>query len=119
MERLDLFVRSVDRTQPLSKISCRLDLRNDSPVPVLPWSIYIRGERQVFRRLPSSTFSVKVNIRSLLDHESDELKAFAAGVRSWPDEVAKDKGRNRWGDCILGFCESAKGEDGFNRGWVF
>ena len=120
MERSKLFVQVVDRTQPLSKIPYRPKSLHDSSVPVQPWNIFARNERQVIRPLPKSgaiLCSAKTDIRPLMELELDELRAFAAEVRSWSDRMAMFKGEQHWGECALQYCHRRNvGGTGYGKG---
>ena len=37
---------------------------------------------------------------------ADDLRDLATEIRSWPTEVATYKGRDRWGNCVLQFCDA-------------
>lgn len=54
-------------------------------------------------------------MRPLTDLKPDGIRAFAAEVRSWPDELARYKGRYNWSDCVLKYycrtiCREAAGD---------
>jgi hypothetical protein len=74
--------------------------------------VWLRTERQTFRRLPKSgavVFTVKTDLARLSDVGEDELERLAVEVRSWPDDVAEYRGRNVWGAVVLDYVDDLTG----------
>lgn len=73
-----------------------------------PASIIIRHERQTFRRLLFSdaiVFTVHTSIQNLVDVQEEQRANLVKEIRSWPDEIARYKGRDVWEKALVGWCE--------------
>ena len=51
-------------------------------------------------------FTVKTYLQALTEMHAEDLGDLAMEIRSWPTEVATYKGRDRWGNCVLQFCDA-------------
>lgn len=115
MERSAFFVQVTQEKQALLDILCHLEASGSAdPFTLKTNNLFIRRERQTFRRLPKSdavVFTVKTTITPLQDLNREELLASTREMVSWPAEVATYKGRNIWGDCAMKFCEQRLSEE--------
>lgn len=69
--------------------------------------ILLRQERQTFRRLPKTgalLFSVKTTLDAFDELPLEQIQALATEIRSWPEDMAKYKGRDIWGQRVLDYC---------------
>ena len=71
---------------------------------------WFRSERQSLRRLPRSggvVFTIRTYFHPVTDiaKEPDVPGRLASAVRSWGDDVAKYKGRERWQDVLLEYLD--------------
>jgi hypothetical protein len=113
MERSPCFVQLVEADLRSADALCLLQPPVFEAKPTNPNHIIIRTERQTFKRLPKSgaiVFAVKTNLRRLTTLHVGELEGFVKDVRSWPEAMARYKGRHCWGDVALRYCEQAIGE---------
>lgn len=109
LERSTLFVQVVGQDESTSDILCQLEAPPEHKGPDHIENIMIRRERQTFRRLPRSNavlFTVKTDLQKLSKLNVEDLREIATEIRSWPDEIATYKGRERWGKCLLDFCDA-------------
>lgn len=70
--------------------------------------IVIRRERQTFTRLERTgaiVFTVRTRMGRLESLGLQELNGLRKEVRAWPDDVAKYRRRELWGEVLLGFCD--------------
>ena len=72
---------------------------------------YFRSERQSLRRLPRSggvVFTIRTYFEPVtkIAKEPGVAGRLASAVRSWGDDVAKYKGRERYGDVLLEFLDA-------------
>ena len=73
--------------------------------------IYIRRERQTFRRLSTSDsilFTVRTFMTPLTSLGNDELTAFIEQAKGWGAEMAAYKGRQQWWNTVLQYQEDRK-----------
>lgn len=108
MGRSAVFVQVTQEGQSAADILCQLEPNKVDPSEVKAENIVIRREKQTFHKLLSTgavLFTVKTTITPLRDLNEDDLLNFAKEVAGWPDALAKYKGRNVWGDCVLQYCE--------------
>lgn len=108
LERLTLFVQVIGQGESKSDILCQLQAPPEQ-TPDHPEDIVIRRERQTFRRLSRSDavlFTVKTNLQALTGLNAEDLLELAREIRSWPAEIGRYKGRDRWGKCVLDFCDA-------------
>ncbi|OKL64403.1 hypothetical protein UA08_01122 [Talaromyces atroroseus] len=107
MERSNYFLETTEPDEGLSNTLFRPDgLNEQKPGPSID-EVLLRRERQTFRRLPRTgalVFSVKTTLETLKDLPVDQLQALATEIRSWPDDMAKYKGRDVWGQRVLDYC---------------
>ncbi|KAK2792809.1 hypothetical protein FQN51_001568 [Onygenales sp. PD_10] len=109
MERSSYFIQVAAPGEPLDSILFKpagFSYDNTEPQPE---NIIVRRERQTFLRLPESgaiVFGVKTTLTYLPELDLEELNNLAKEVRSWPDSVAKYKGRDQWGAVALGYTEA-------------
>ena len=109
LERLALFIQVIDPDESISDILCRLEAPSEHKIPGHQGNVVIRRERQTFRRLPKSgavLFTVKTDVQKLAKLNAKDLLELATEIRSWPAEIATYKGRDRWGKCVLDFCDA-------------
>ena len=108
VERSTYFVQVIDPRADLSEILCQTEALKYDVTPTTPEQVIIRNERQTFKRLPITgaiLFAVKTSMRPLIELSITELVTFRAEVGSWPEEVARYKGRHCWGECALKYCQ--------------
>jgi hypothetical protein len=79
---------------------------------LFPSHILVRRETQTFRRLRSGAvvFSVRTDVKRLVELSEVEKRAVMAEMRRWPEEVAKWKGKSLWEGVVVGFCEGPFGD---------
>ncbi|CRG89361.1 Pathogenesis-related protein 5 [Talaromyces islandicus] len=106
MERSSYFMETKESNEGLGNTLFRPDgLTDQEPGPFLD-NILLRRERQTFRRLPRTgalVFSVKTTLNTLDELPPDQLRALATEIESWPEDMAKYKGRDVWGQAVLGY----------------
>lgn len=107
MERSNYFLETTEPEEGLGHTLFRPEgLNEQKPVPSID-DVLLRRERQTFRRLPRTgalLFSVKTTLQTLKDLPIDQLQALATEIRSWPEDMAKYKGRDVWGQRVLDYC---------------
>lgn len=107
MERSNYFLETTEPDEGLSNTLFRPDgLTEQQPGPSID-EVLLRRERQTFRRLPRTgalVFSVKTSLQTLKELPVDQLQALATEIRSWPEDMAKYKGRDIWGQRVLDYC---------------
>ena len=109
LERSALFVQVTEPDESISEMLCQLEAPPEDKAPSRPENVLIRQERQTFRRLPRSEavlFTVKTSLQKLTELIGKDLLDLAGEIRSWPAELARYKGRDRWGKCVLDFCDA-------------
>ena len=114
MERSASFVQVADLQTDLAQILCKPEPLEYGSKPTRPQHILIRSERQTFRRLPKTNailFAVKTDLRPLTELSASELTSFKQEASSWPEEVAKYKGRQCWGECAFDYCDTVLSRD--------
>lgn len=108
MERSNYFMETKDSNEGLSNTLFRPEgLTEQVPGPFMD-NILLRRERQTFRRLPRTgalVFSVKTTLNTLDELPPDQLRALATEIESWPEDMAKYKGREVWGQAVLAYCD--------------
>jgi hypothetical protein len=108
LERAASFVQVVDGKTDLGNTLCQpyaLDFDNK---PAGPEQVFIRRERQTFRRLPKTgaiVFAVKTSIRCITELDVNEIRSLKEEASRWPEAVANYKGRHCWGDCVFRYCD--------------
>ncbi|PGH28230.1 hypothetical protein AJ80_00121 [Polytolypa hystricis UAMH7299] len=109
MERSSYFVQVTAPEEPLSSILFQPDgLAHENLEPNVE-QIVIRRERQTFSKLPKSggiLFTVKTSLTWVNELPLEDLENLVTEVKSWPDEVARYKGRDHWGGRLLAFAEA-------------
>ncbi|TFK56026.1 hypothetical protein OE88DRAFT_694681 [Heliocybe sulcata] len=110
----DAFTHGTPGTEQLKKERVPESLKHseeaDIPDYVVPENIRLRTERQSLRRLPRSG-AVVFTIRTYLFGVTDLTKEkgipgrMASAVRSWPEDVAKYKGRRLHEDVLLPYLD--------------
>jgi len=80
------------------------------PTPPRIEDLHVRHERQTLRRLPRSRavmFLVRTYMTPLVEmrDEKESIYALYEAVNAWPEEMAKYKGKNAWGDVFGAWCE--------------
>ena len=91
----------------LSSILYQPNLLNFEAKPRSPQQIVMRRERQTFKRfLRSKTIclAVRTTIHPLEQLSVSELQSLVTDMMSWPEQVARYKGRHCWGTCTLRYC---------------
>lgn len=78
---------------------------------------YFRTERQSLRRLPRSggvVFTIRTYFEPIVKiaEEKGVAARLASAVRSWGDDVARYKGRERYGDVLLEYLDGKAREQG-------
>ncbi|PGH12036.1 hypothetical protein AJ79_04545 [Helicocarpus griseus UAMH5409] len=109
MERSSYFVQVTAPDEPMSSILFQPVGLSHEDIEPQPENILIRRERQTFRRLPKSgaiVFGVKTSLTPLQELPLEDLKNLVIEMRSWPDAVAKYKGRDHWEAVVVGYLES-------------
>ncbi|KAL1953031.1 hypothetical protein VTO42DRAFT_3759 [Malbranchea cinnamomea] len=107
MERASYFIRVTRPDESLSSILFWPDgvvHRNFNP---RPQDIIVCRERQTFKRLPTPDgllFAVKTSLTRLPELPYDELENLVTELLSWPEDIARYKGRDHWGDAVVEFC---------------
>ena len=84
---------------------------------------YFRSERQSLRRLPRSggvVFTIRTYFHPVTEIAQEDYVPgrLASAVRSWGDDVAKYKGRERYGDVLLEYLDK-KHEEQVEKGLKF
>lgn len=77
-------------------------------IDIDPSFIIIRHERQTFRRLLMSdavVFTVHTSLQNLLDVPEEDRANLVKEIKSWPEEIARYKGRDLWGKVLVEWCE--------------
>jgi hypothetical protein len=119
MERHAYFIQVVPEGQELISSKTLFIQRGDDFFPGgnifrgRPEDVVLRRERQTFTRLESSDavlFTVKTRTMRLTELRPEDYKGLAMEIRSWPEEVAKYKGRFFWEDVVLKYCGERSGE---------
>jgi len=108
MERSARFVQVADLRTDLAHILCKPEPLDYGTKPTGPQHVIIRSERQTFKRLPKTDailFAVKTALRPLTELSVSELRTFKEEASSWPEEVAKYKGRQCWEECAFDYCD--------------
>ncbi|KAE8554096.1 hypothetical protein EYB25_002634 [Talaromyces marneffei] len=107
MERSNYFLETKEPDEDLGDTLFRpLGLNEDQPGLSIE-DILLRQERQTFRRLPRTgalIFSVKTTLNTFDELPVEQLQALATEIRSWPEDMAKYKGRDIWGQRVLDYC---------------
>ncbi|KAH8698908.1 hypothetical protein BGW36DRAFT_396546 [Talaromyces proteolyticus] len=107
MERSNYFMETKNLNEGLGNTLFRPDgLTEQEPGPFMD-NILLRRERQTFRRLPRTgalVFSVKTTLNTLDELPPDQLGALATEIQSWPEDMARYKGRDIWGQAVLDYC---------------
>lgn len=107
MERSNYFLETKDPEEDLGDTLFRpMGLNEQQPGPSIN-NIFLRRERQTFRRLPRTgalIFGVKTTLNTLDELPVDQLQALATEIQSWPEDMAKYKGRDVWGQRVLEYC---------------
>ena len=104
---MTFFVQVASPRLGLADTFCQLSPFDFETKATHPESIIIRSERQTFRRLPKTgavLFAVKTSLRRITDLRMEELVLFSEKVASWPEDIARYKGRHCWGDCVHRYC---------------
>jgi hypothetical protein len=73
-----------------------------------PQDVWVRRERQTFRRLPRSdaiAFTVHTSLTCLIDLDYMQLEGLANEIRGWDESVAEYRRRHLWGRCVLDYCD--------------
>lgn len=113
MERASYFIQVTHPDESLPSILFQPDgivHRNLNPQPE---HIIVRRERQLFTRLPRSggiIFAVKTSLTPLPDLPHDDLANLVTEMQSWPEDIARYKGREHWGDTVVKFCRVQQDE---------
>ncbi|EPQ59518.1 hypothetical protein GLOTRDRAFT_136372 [Gloeophyllum trabeum ATCC 11539] len=86
------------------------DVATEAPDYVLPRNMRLRTERQTLRRLPRSgaiAFTIRTYLFSVEDlaKEKGVPGRMASAIRSWPEDVAKYKGRRLYQDILLPYLD--------------
>ncbi|KAI1965400.1 hypothetical protein LOZ58_001247 [Ophidiomyces ophidiicola] len=108
MERASYFIQVSYPEQSLSQILFQPEGIVHKDVEPRPEHIIVRKERQTFRRLSKSggiLFGVKTSLTYLPDLPLDELQNMVKEINSWPEDMARYKGRDHWGHIVLGHCK--------------
>lgn len=107
MERSNYFLETKEPDEDLGDTLFRpMALNEDQPGLSID-NILLRQERQTFRRLPRTgalIFSVKTTLNTFDELPVEQLQALATEIRSWPEDMAKYKGRDIWGQRVLDYC---------------
>lgn len=107
MERSNYFLETKEPGEDLGDTLFRpMALNEDQPGLSID-NILLRQERQTFRRLPRTgalIFSVKTTLNTFDELPVEQLQALATEIRSWPEDMAKYKGRDIWGQLVLDYC---------------
>ncbi|KAH7109839.1 hypothetical protein B0J11DRAFT_448750 [Dendryphion nanum] len=114
MQRSSLFIQIAPADRHLEEILFAQhgkDLFAGDICNLLPRDILIRRESQIFRRLPKSgavVFTVHTSLEKLTDLPESEHASLVAEIRSWPNEIARYKGRDLWQRAVMGWCEGSR-----------
>lgn len=88
-----------------------------------PETIRIRSERQTLRRLPRTgaiVFGIHTYLYKVQDlvRERGVAGRLASAIRSWPEGVATYKGREMYGDVLVGYLDECAEREGVVSGPV-
>lgn len=107
MERSNYFLETKEPDEDLGDTLFRPTALNVDQPGLSIDDILLRQERQTFRRLPRTEaliFSVKTTLNTFDELPVEQLQALATEIRSWPEDMAKYKGRDIWGQRVLDYC---------------
>lgn len=107
MERSNYFLETKKPDEDLGDTLFRPTALNVDQPGLSIDDILLRQERQTFRRLPRTEaliFSVKTTLNTFDELPVEQLQALATEIRSWPEDMAKYKGRDIWGQRVLDYC---------------
>jgi hypothetical protein len=112
MERYAYFIQINRRNTDLAGILFIPDVNEFFPEETIqnltPQDIWVRRERQTFRRLPTSNsvvFTVHTSLKLLIDLDHKHLAGLAKEIRGWDENMAEYRRKDIWGECVLGFCD--------------
>ncbi|WEW54779.1 hypothetical protein PRK78_000204 [Emydomyces testavorans] len=119
MERASYFIQVSHPGQPLPEILFQPEGIIHTSIEPQPEHIIIRKERQSFTRLPTSggiLFAVRTSLTYLPDLPLDELQNMVKEINSWPEEMARYKGREHWGPVVFQHCKQRERETSLSMG---
>lgn len=111
MERSNYFLETKRTNEDLCTTLFRPDSLMEEEHGLAPSNVILRRERQTFRRLPRTQallFTVKTTLSALDELSPEEVQNLAAEIVSWPDDMAKYKGRDVWGRTVLEYAASLR-----------
>jgi hypothetical protein len=113
MERYNLFIQS---TTDLF-VDCPEVERTASEPQLTPDELWVRRERQTFRRLERSgavLFTVRTYMQRLVDVEGEQACALRSQVAGWEDDIRAYKGEAVWGGAFRRWCAEMVGKELLN-----
>lgn len=111
MERASYFVQVTYPGEPMPSILFQPNGVVHENLHPRPEHIIVRKERQGFSRLPKSgaiLFTVKTSLTPLPELPLDEMESLVTELQSWPEDTARYKGRDHWGDVVVALCQERK-----------
>lgn len=103
MERTNLFIQ----TTPNLFIDAPEIPRSPSEPAITPSDLWVRRERQTFKRLEKSNavlFTVRTFMQRLVEVEGDQAEALKTQVEGWDDDISEYKGSKVWGETFREWC---------------
>ncbi|KMU72154.1 hypothetical protein CISG_00463 [Coccidioides immitis RMSCC 3703] len=114
MERASYFIQVSRPGQQLPEILFQPDGVVHTDLEPQAEHLIIRKERQSFTRLPKSgalLFNVKTSLTYLPDLPLEELRNMVKEINSWPEDMAKYKGREHWGLVVHEHCKKRERDE--------
>ena len=104
MERPSYFIQVTHPEEPMPSVLFQPNGVVHENLHPRPEHIIVRKERQGFNRLPKTgtiLFTVKTTLTPLPELSLDELENLVTELQSWPEDTARYRGRDRWGDAAV------------------
>ncbi|EFW20916.1 hypothetical protein D8B26_002798 [Coccidioides posadasii str. Silveira] len=114
MERASYFIQVSRPGQQLPEILFQPDGVVHTDLEPQAEHLIIRKERQSFTQLPKSgavLFNVKMSLTYLPDLPLEELRNMVKEINSWPEDMAKYKGREHWGLVVHEHCKKRERDE--------
>ncbi|RDL41788.1 Uncharacterized protein BP5553_01767 [Venustampulla echinocandica] len=103
MERTNLFIQ----TTPDLFVDGPEMPRSPSEAAITPSDLWVRRERQIFRRLErcgAVLFTVRTYMQRLVEVEGAQVEALKTQVEGWDEDIMDYKGSKIWGETFREWC---------------
>ena len=113
MERPSYFIQVTHSDEPMPSVLFQPHGVVHENLHPRPEHIIVRKERQGFNRLPKTgtiLFTVKTSLTPLPELPLDELENLVTELQGWPEDTARYKGRDHWGDAVVDLCRERKNQ---------